>query len=187
MNLYKRSQVGVSLLEVLLTLVIVSIAFLGLLGLQMTSLNDTNSAYFRSQATIVINDMVARMRSNSAGVVDNRYHDIKSSTIKCGDIPVPYCGGYHDGTKYIPAVSCSSDEMAVYDVFVMSCGVAGNDIIGGVDDLLPSGSMTINCNDADLADADVCSETSTFTISVSWIEKIKGKGVKRSTTLTVLP
>jgi type IV pilus assembly protein PilV len=59
----KRS--GFSLLEVLITLVIISIGLLGLAGLQAKALKNNHSAYHRSQSTLLAYDIVDRMRANT--------------------------------------------------------------------------------------------------------------------------
>jgi type IV pilus assembly protein PilV len=59
-----KKQPGFGLLEVLITVVILAIGLLGLAGLQATSLNFNQNAYYRSQATILSYDMVDRIRAN---------------------------------------------------------------------------------------------------------------------------
>lgn len=55
---------GVSLVEVLISIVIVSIGLLGAAGLMSASLKNTNNAYYRSQATVLADDILDRMRAN---------------------------------------------------------------------------------------------------------------------------
>lgn len=70
-----KRQGGLSLLEVLVSVVILSIGLLGLAGLQATALKSGHSAYLRSQATILAYDILDQMRGNSieaaAGQFDN--------------------------------------------------------------------------------------------------------------------
>lgn len=60
-------QRGFSLIEVLIALVILAVGVLGLAALQTTGLQYTHDAYIRSQATVIVYDLVERMRNN----VDN--------------------------------------------------------------------------------------------------------------------
>lgn len=60
-----RRQKGLSLLEVLVSLVLLSIGLLGLAGLQATALKSGHSASLRSQATILAYDILDEMRANS--------------------------------------------------------------------------------------------------------------------------
>jgi len=57
-------QRGVSLIEVLITLLVLSVGLIGLAGLQMVSIQANKSAYYRSQATLLAYDMADRMRAN---------------------------------------------------------------------------------------------------------------------------
>lgn len=60
-------QRGFSLIEVLIALVILAVGVLGLAALQTTGIQYTHDAYIRSQATVIVYDLVERMRNN----VDN--------------------------------------------------------------------------------------------------------------------
>ncbi len=57
---------GFSLLEVLVAVIVFSIGLLGLAALQMSGLKDNQSAYFRTEATVMAYDMADRMRLNRA-------------------------------------------------------------------------------------------------------------------------
>lgn len=56
---------GVGLIEVLVTLLLLSIALLTLTTLQSRSLQYNQGAYFRSQANIYAGDILERMRNNT--------------------------------------------------------------------------------------------------------------------------
>lgn len=66
---------GFTLIEVLVTVIILAIGLLGLAGLQLGGLRYSFSAYQRSQATIMANDIVDRMRANR-GVAESGAYDI---------------------------------------------------------------------------------------------------------------
>jgi type IV pilus assembly protein PilV len=74
-NSTKKSR-GVSLIEVLVTVVILAIGMLGLAGLQGNALRGNTSAYMRSQATFLAYDMLDRMRVNRTAAVDNQAYDV---------------------------------------------------------------------------------------------------------------
>jgi type IV pilus assembly protein PilV len=59
-----RRQSGLSLIEVLITVVLVSIGLLGLAGLQLTSVQNSNSSSERFIATTLAQDILERMRAN---------------------------------------------------------------------------------------------------------------------------
>lgn len=57
-----REQGGFSLIEVLISMMIVAIGLLGLAGLQARAMNAEFESYQRSQAVLLANDMVERIR-----------------------------------------------------------------------------------------------------------------------------
>ncbi|MCP5139355.1 MAG: type IV pilus modification protein PilV [Chromatiales bacterium] len=59
-----RHQSGITLIEVLITVVLVSIGLLGLAGLQLTSVQNSNSSGERFVATTLAQDILERMRAN---------------------------------------------------------------------------------------------------------------------------
>lgn len=70
-------QQGSSLLEVLVTMVVLAFGLLGMAGLQAASLKVNQSAMQRSQATVLAHDMFERIRLGaSAGVVTGTPYDI---------------------------------------------------------------------------------------------------------------
>lgn len=59
-----QKQKGFSLLEVLITLVIISFGLLGIAGVIVNSLKNNQSSYSRTQASVLANDIIDRMRAN---------------------------------------------------------------------------------------------------------------------------
>lgn len=59
-----RRQSGLSLLEVLVAIVILSLGLLGMAGLQAAGLRASHSATYRAQAAQLANDMAERIRAN---------------------------------------------------------------------------------------------------------------------------
>lgn len=55
---------GMTLIEVLVTLVIISVGLLGVAALQITTVRNNQDAYVRSQAAMLASDMLDRMRAN---------------------------------------------------------------------------------------------------------------------------
>ena len=66
-------QSGFSLIEVLITLIILAIGLMGLAGLQSRMLNAEFESYQRSQALMLVEDMVSRIRSNPAAARTSSY------------------------------------------------------------------------------------------------------------------
>jgi type IV pilus assembly protein PilV len=63
-SLAQVRQTGMTLIEVLVTLVLVSVGLLGVAGLQLASLKTNQEAYARSQASVLAADILDRMRAN---------------------------------------------------------------------------------------------------------------------------
>mgnify|MGYP003608823969 CR=1 FL=1 len=99
-----RSYSGFTLLEVLITLIVLSVGLLGLSGLQTMSLRSNHDAYLRSQAAIQAYDLVDRMRANSGS---NSSAYIKSGTDMVGT----------EKAACDTTAGCTATEMALHDLF----------------------------------------------------------------------
>ncbi len=81
---------GLTLVEILVALLILSIGLLGLATMQTSSVKFTTSAYQRTQATALAYDLVDRMRSNRLAALNGDYNvDFED--------PVPDCGALNTG------------------------------------------------------------------------------------------
>ena len=69
----RREEQGASMIEVLITIVVLAIGLLGLAGLQVTSIQTNYSSYYRSQASVLAYDLSDRMRSNRAAALGGSY------------------------------------------------------------------------------------------------------------------
>lgn len=86
----RRGCRGLTLVEILVALVVLSVGLLGLAAMQTTSVKFTTSAYQRTQATALAYDLIDRMRGNRLAALNNDYNVAFQS-------PVPACGAF-DGT-----------------------------------------------------------------------------------------
>lgn len=59
-----QQQKGFSLIEVLVTMVIISFGLLGIAGVIVNSMKNNQSSYARTQASVLANDIIDRMRAN---------------------------------------------------------------------------------------------------------------------------
>ena len=69
-----HNNAGFSLIEVLITVIVLSVGLLGLAGMQAFGLRNNQEAYMRSQATILASDIAERMRANTLGVDAGHYN-----------------------------------------------------------------------------------------------------------------
>jgi type IV pilus assembly protein PilV len=108
MKLSLHKQSGVSLIEVLVTLVLISIALLGSASLQVLSKRANSEAAQRTVAAQLANDLLARMRGNS-GVLDSYLPDATLGGATLGAEPAMDCAD--------DAVSCASEDVAAYELW----------------------------------------------------------------------
>jgi len=78
-------QAGTTLVEILITVVLVSIGLLGLAGLQLTSVQNTNSAAERFEATTLARDILERMRANRQEALAGQYNLDMDTLVPGGD------------------------------------------------------------------------------------------------------
>ena len=71
----RSKQRGITLIEVLVTLVILSIGLLGSLRMQLLSIRSNTDAGLISQATIMTNDFAERIRVNRTAARAGTYKD----------------------------------------------------------------------------------------------------------------
>jgi type IV pilus assembly protein PilV len=69
----ERHSSGFTLIEVLITFVIVAIGLLGLAGVQMISMNNQLEASQRAQAILLVEDMANRIRANAVAAKTGAY------------------------------------------------------------------------------------------------------------------
>lgn len=160
---------GLSLIEVLVTIIITSIGLMGLVSLQMQAVRATSDSGSHSQAIWVINDMVSRIHANE----DASSNYETNGVYLCGAAPT-VCSTYHTGTVLVPAVAaCSGAQMAAWDLYEVACGSPKADSAdgsvlfhGNSIDYLPNAQFTITCNSNPCADG-----ISSFTVMLQWREK----------------
>jgi len=101
-----RSSKGFSLLEVMVALLVLSIGLLGLAGLQTFSLKFNHQSYERTQATLLIYDIMDRIIANPlaarAGNFDN--------------VPAGSGSGSYPSPASCQTTGCSTTDLANYEI-----------------------------------------------------------------------
>ena len=97
---------GFTIVEVLVSLVILSIGLLGIGKLVLYSAHANDSAYMRSQATELAYAILDDMRSNESGAVAHNYDTAFTA------------GAVNPGFSCTLATTCTSSNLALYDVYV---------------------------------------------------------------------
>ncbi len=104
MHMTIKNSKGFTIIEVLVAMVILSIGVLGLGVLQLTSVQNTQGGYLRSQATILAYDMIDSMRANIPAVASGDYRiTFAQATPVAAD-----CYGL--------GANCTTDQMATSDL-----------------------------------------------------------------------
>lgn len=163
-----KKNTGFSLIEVMISALILSISFLGIMGLQISSLKGTQESFGKQQAMNFTNSFIERMRTNPAAVKSKDYV-VDSDKFSCATA-YPSC----------TANECTPSEISTIDKLNIICGTQlGQEIssggIKGASSLL-NGSLRIAClpsNPAvgilkDCASGDI-------EITTSWRERASSK------------
>lgn len=83
-NFQLLSQKGVTMIEVLVAIIVLSIGLLGLAGLQSAGLTYNQSASFRSTATMMTYSILDSMRANRTGAMNGSYNIAIGASIPSG-------------------------------------------------------------------------------------------------------
>jgi type IV pilus assembly protein PilV len=144
---------GFTLIEILISVVIMAVGVLGATGLQLRGLDANRATYFRTEATHLANDIVNRMQVNPAdyATIDTQ------STYATGTPPV--------APTNCTTTSCDPDQMAGFDLAQLYCGIRSTDTAGathatcttlGVTGSLPKGTATIT------------RDANAYTVTIGW-------------------
>lgn len=150
-----NKNAGFTLIEVLIAMLVLAIGLLGLAALQINSLRNNQSAYNRTQATLLAYEMADRMRTNKTAVDSRSYVSTSSPAIHaCNSI----------------SVNCPADLMAKYDLVLWYAHIIsalGSLATGSVvyDPAIEIFTITINWPENRDDDADGVADSTRFTSS----------------------
>ncbi|MFT4747359.1 MAG: type IV pilus assembly protein PilV [Congregibacter sp.] len=171
-KLFINNQQGVGMIEVLVTLFILSVGLLGVAYLQFVGSFTNSEALSRSQSVLVAQQLTERLRASAVFsplgkglVVHNDYFDkdlynFSGMTCNTGLPHACYC---LERPTVIPNCNdnvCTAAELAVFDAYEVSCSaVAAN----------PEIEISLSCEfDNNAADTDLCSVGSKHIVILSW-------------------
>lgn len=139
---------GMTLIETLVALVIMSVGLLGIAALQVESVKSARSATLRTKAVAFAVDMAEKMRANRVATLAGDY------LVDAGDAGANRdCADDDEGGA---TVACTAAEMAAHDVWLWKQRIA-NPQSG----LPGAAEATITTDDA---------ANPTFTIAIAWEE-----------------
>jgi type IV pilus assembly protein PilV len=167
-----KQQRGVGMIEVLITLFILSIGLLGVASMQFVGSFSNKEALSRTQAVMVAQAMSERLRASVVAseftdgfVVNNAYFDPDNynfNNLASCSVGSPYdcfCEEIPPSLPDCQTNMCSAAEVATFDAYQMSCAAVESN---------PNATIDVNCTDADPGDADSCTAGSVQSITVSW-------------------
>ncbi|WP_412972514.1 type IV pilus modification PilV family protein [Glaciecola sp. MF2-115] len=167
------SQRGLGMIEVLVTLFILSIGLLGVASLQFVGSFSNADALNRTQAVFVAQQFSERLSANALSsdvtdgfVVDNAYFDedlYNFANLTCSTTGAsPYdchCKAHPSAIANCQTGDCDSAELAEFDAYQMSCAAVRNN---------PNAKISLTCTDKDLGDTDLCTAGSIHEVIVTW-------------------
>jgi type IV pilus assembly protein PilV len=156
-RLPKLSQIakahGFTLIEVMVTVFILSVGILGVAGMQAVSVRESGNTYHRTQADLLVGDIVDRMRANR------------------NESRLGAASGYLADPATAAATDCSSDicdeaTLATYDLYQWRQAIQRSNLPAGMSNVLfvqdisdASGAVIVG---------------SVFTVQVFWDENRDG-------------
>jgi type IV pilus assembly protein PilV len=169
---YVHNQQGVGMIEVLVTLFILSVGLLGVAYLQFVGSFTNSEALSRSQSVLVAQQLTERLRASAVFsplgkglVVHNNYFDedlynFSGMTCATGLPHTCYCLERPNTIPNCNDNACTAAQLATFDAYEVSCSaVAAN----------PEIEVSLSCElDNNAADTDVCSVGSKHVVILSW-------------------
>lgn len=118
-------QHGISMIEVLVTLFITSIAITGLAALQIKAIKATNDTSQSSAAMWVLQDLMERMKSNTQAALSGAYAAHLNRNTTCNTPPEKFCAPYFNGSRQSANI-CNATEIATFDLWDVLCGASSS-------------------------------------------------------------
>lgn len=138
---------GFSLLEVMIALLVLSIGLLGLAGLQTFSLKFNHQSYERTQATLLIYDIMDRIVSNPLAARAGNFDSVPATSL-ASTYPAP---------ASCQSTGCSTSDLANYDLNTWKTQLETSKVLAQ-----GTGSVT-RLNPGDLTGC-------IYDITVTWVE-----------------
>jgi len=141
---------GFTLIEVLISLVVISIGLFGIAGMQLQSLKTSHDAYLRTQATFLAYDLIDKMRANRTAAIAGEYNT--------GFNSVP------SGGTDCYSNNCSINNLAQFERDLWMCELRGY-----------SGSVCNNLNvtpSLSQGEASVAVNSNQVTVNIRWEDSV---------------
>jgi len=142
---------GFTLIEVLISVLVLLIGVLGVAGMQLMSIQANQSAFFRSQAVFIGSEILDAMRANRQGLAS---YTVTIDPLDTSSIPAdPGCA--------TAAIGCTPAQTAAIDL--RQWGAHFADVFGAKDykSTLPGGRARITSDGND-----------TYTVEIGWVQRL---------------
>jgi type IV pilus assembly protein PilV len=150
---------GFTLLEVLVALVIFSFGMLGMAGLLTVSVRTNHSAYLRTQAFLLAQDIADRMRANAPALWQSpNPYKLNSITVPPATPAAVATGPYTDPCA---SASCTPAQVAVRDLALWQSQVS---------QFLPNAGAALVCQAAAASGTPKAPYSTTCEIQMSWTQ-----------------
>jgi type IV pilus modification protein PilV len=138
-----QRQIGFAMVEVMVTVAIITIGVSGMGMLLMRAIQGTHDSAQQSQAMWITQDYVGRMRANQEGARAKMY-ELNPADIDCNNPPTMCAEIYQNGAE-VPAQNCTnSSDMATFDNWISTCGL-NEDIYDSASDFIVNPQLTSVC------------------------------------------
>ena len=116
----RRAQRGFTLIEILVTVVLISVGLLGIAALQLTTLRGNQESYVRSQANVLAGDILDRIRANPFAFRDGLY---ETAFGDMGDTTTTYGRDIRDWQNTIDQILPGDDAVTAGQIRRFQVGV----------------------------------------------------------------
>jgi type IV pilus assembly protein PilV len=138
----RNIQNGFSMLEILISLVIIAIAMLGAAGLQLNVMRLNNGSQSRTQAIFLAADMAERLETNKVGAVAGSYN-----------MPAQWTNVSSVAGTDCTATTCDSPSLAAWDISMWGQSISS---------LLPNACWGVTTT--------TVANPITYTIHIGWVD-----------------
>lgn len=164
-------QRGVGLVEVLVAVLVLAVGFLAAGRMQVTALRNNQNAYHDSQAQLLLDDMVDRMRANRAGVRDGAYDNVSTT-----DATSTNC----------TSSGCNAAALAAYDLYQWSLSL--DPVTTGALPRLPMGAAgEAGAGETPAVGTISAPDDGAYTLTLTWQDLVDGENAERTATAVFVP
>ena len=167
-----KHQLGIGMVELLVTMVILALGLLGVTSLQFAAAKHNSDALARAQAVLALEQFAERLRSaaivgstGDALVLPEAYFDFdlyQFSNLSCSTGESPYecfCTAFPASLTNCHSTICNLTQTASFDIYQATCQTVQHN---------PAAELSIQCIDNDETDSVTCSGGSRHILMIRW-------------------